>query len=107
MKTDAFALSLAERLDEVFASALAQRRIVGAVALVARGGDVVYRRAHGHAERETARPMREDTLFRLASVTKPIVTACRAAPRGRGKLPRSRAGCQSSRQSWPMGLYPR
>lgn len=74
MKTDAFALSLAERLDQVFASALAQRRIVGAVALVARGGDIVYRRAHGHADREAARPMREDTLFRLASVTKPIVT---------------------------------
>ncbi|MGS0894353.1 serine hydrolase domain-containing protein [Burkholderia stagnalis] len=66
--------ALAARVDDVFSTALAQRRIVGAVAIVARHGEVLYRRAHGLAERETQRPMQADTLFRLASVTKPIVT---------------------------------
>ncbi|CPW94361.1 Beta-lactamase/esterase [Mycobacteroides abscessus] len=66
--------TLAERLDEVFGAALRERRVVGAVAIVARDGQVKYRRAHGLADREGSVPMREDTLFRLASVTKPIVT---------------------------------
>ncbi|WP_323117915.1 serine hydrolase domain-containing protein [Burkholderia alba] len=74
MKTEIDAAALAARLDRVFDTALRERRIVGAVALVARHGDVLYRRAHGQADREAQRPMREDTLFRLASVTKPIVT---------------------------------
>lgn len=65
--------TLAERLDEVFGAALRERRVVGAVAIVARDGQVKYRRAHGLADREGSVPMREDTLFRLASVTKPIV----------------------------------
>lgn len=66
--------ALAARLDRVLGAALGERRIVGAVALVARHGRLVYRRAHGLAERETQRLMREDTLFRLSSITKPIVT---------------------------------
>ncbi len=39
--------TLAERLDEVFGAALRERRVVGAVAVVARDGQVQYRRAHG------------------------------------------------------------
>lgn len=34
-----------------------------------------YRRAAGLADREAGVPMREDTIFRLASVTKPLVSA--------------------------------
>lgn len=75
MATEFDPAALAGRLDRIFETALRERRIVGAVAIVARQGEVVYRRAHGHAERETGRPMREDTLFRLASVTKPFVVA--------------------------------
>ncbi|MBN3789784.1 serine hydrolase domain-containing protein [Burkholderia sp. Ac-20353] len=71
---DQHASALESRLDNVFATALREQRVVGAVAIVARDGHVIYRRAHGYADRETQRPMREETLFRLASVTKPIVT---------------------------------
>ncbi|NIF74949.1 beta-lactamase family protein [Burkholderia sp. Ap-962] len=67
------AAPLAARLDAVFDQALRERRLVGAVAIVARHGEILYRRAQGLADREAGRPMREDTLFRLASVTKPIV----------------------------------
>ncbi|PLZ02618.1 serine hydrolase [Burkholderia sp. WAC0059] len=55
-------------------SALAGRRLVGAVVLVARDGEPVYRRAAGFADREAGTPMREDAIFRLASLTKPIVS---------------------------------
>jgi CubicO group peptidase (beta-lactamase class C family) len=66
--------ALAERVDAVLSRALDAQRLVGAVVLIARDGQLVYHRAAGFADRETRVPMREDTLFRLASVTKPIVS---------------------------------
>lgn len=69
------ALSLRDRVDDALDRALAERRLVGAVVLVARDGEPVYRRAAGQADRESDRLMREDTIFLLASVTKPIVAA--------------------------------
>src|SRR5215212_10826609 len=62
-------------IDSAIDRALAENRIVGAVVLVARDGEIVYRRAAGLADRERAIPMREDAVFRLASLTKPLVTA--------------------------------
>ncbi len=63
------------RIDGVIEAALGSR-IVGCVVLVNRGGSQVYARAAGLADRETGRKMQEDAIFRLASVTKPIVAAC-------------------------------
>lgn len=65
---------LTERVDRVIDQALADKRIVGAVVLVAQDGKVIYRRAAGLADREAKRPMKEDTVFRLASMSKPIVS---------------------------------
>ncbi|RQS75039.1 class A beta-lactamase-related serine hydrolase [Burkholderia sp. Bp8963] len=67
--------ALRERLDAALARALAEQRVVGTVMLVARHGELLYARAAGLADREAGTPMREDALFRLASVSKPIVTA--------------------------------
>jgi CubicO group peptidase (beta-lactamase class C family) len=71
--------ALARRVDAVVDLAIAEERIVGAVVLVARGGEVVYRRAAGLADREAKRPMREDSIFLFSSVTKPIVSAAALA----------------------------
>ncbi|MDP1731164.1 MAG: serine hydrolase domain-containing protein [Devosia sp.] len=67
-------MNLQERLDAVIEASLG-RRIVGSVTLVSRDGEIVYRRAAGFADREAGRPMQEDAIFRLASVTKPLVAA--------------------------------
>src|SRR3546814_5358976 len=66
---------LANRLDAAIDRALVERRIVGGVVLVARGGEVIFRRAAGFADREAGIPMRGEAIFLLASLTKPIVTA--------------------------------
>ncbi|PTL81654.1 serine hydrolase [Vitiosangium sp. GDMCC 1.1324] len=71
--------ALSVRLDEVIHRALTEKRIVGTVVLVARDGRVVYQRAAGSADREAGRPMRENELFRLASITKVIVSAAALA----------------------------
>jgi CubicO group peptidase (beta-lactamase class C family) len=65
----------ASTIDAAIDQALADARLVGAVVLVARDGRVVYRRAAGLADREAGTPMRPDAVFRLASLTKPLVTA--------------------------------
>ena len=72
-------------IDAVIENALAARRLVGTVVMVAKDGEIVYRRAAGFADREAGLPAREDTIFRLASVTKPIVTiaAMRLVEQGR------------------------
>ncbi|WP_117194134.1 serine hydrolase domain-containing protein [Rhizobium terrae] len=72
-------------IDAVIDEALAEKRLVGTVVLMARDGEIVHRRAAGLADRETGLPVRENTIFRLASVTKPIVTiaAMRLVEQGR------------------------
>jgi CubicO group peptidase (beta-lactamase class C family) len=74
------------RLDGVIDRWVNEERIVGVVALVARDGELVYHRAAGFADREAHKPVREDTLFRLASMTKAIVSATALALVDRGKL---------------------
>ena len=68
-------VGLRARLDQAIARALEDRRIVGTVVLVAKGGDVVYCRAAGFADREAGRSMHENGIFLLSSVAKPIATA--------------------------------
>lgn len=67
--------ALKARLDTVIDAAIAEKRIVGTVVIVSKNGEVVYRRAAGLSDREAGTAMREDAIFRLASVTKPFVTA--------------------------------
>ncbi|MBC9245276.1 beta-lactamase family protein [Paracoccus sp. 11-3] len=63
------------RMDAAIDLAIREKRIVGAVVLIARNGRVFYRRTAGMNDRENGIPMTEDAVFRLASITKPIVTA--------------------------------
>lgn len=67
--------SLLPRVSAAIDAAHEDKRIVGAVTLVAHRGELVYHRASGWADREARKPMRENTIFRFASITKPIVTA--------------------------------
>ena len=50
-------------------------KIAGAVTLVARKGRVVYFEAQGARYQEESVPMTRDTIFELASMTKPVVSA--------------------------------
>lgn len=67
----------AERLRRVHG--LVQRyidngEIAGAVSLVARRGEVAYFESQGVMDLEARKPMQKDTIFRLASMTKPITS---------------------------------
>lgn len=80
-------MGLQARLDAVIDDAVAGRKtIVGTVVMVARDGELVYSRAAGFADREAGVPVAENTIFRLASVTKPLVAATALALVERGQL---------------------
>jgi CubicO group peptidase (beta-lactamase class C family) len=49
-------------------------KIAGAVALAWRNGEVVDTVAVGHRDLATKRPVERDTIFRIASMTKPVTT---------------------------------
>jgi CubicO group peptidase (beta-lactamase class C family) len=49
--------------------------VAGTVTLVARRGKVVWVDARGFADRKAGRPLQVDSLFRLASQTKPVTAA--------------------------------
>ncbi|MFS8144595.1 serine hydrolase domain-containing protein [Rhizobium sp. BR 249] len=94
--------SLAAAVDAAITSALDDKRLVGAVVLVARDGEIVHRRAAGLADRENDVAMREDTIFRLASITKPIVTI--AAMR---LIEQARIGLDDAVTRWLPDFRPR
>jgi CubicO group peptidase (beta-lactamase class C family) len=62
-------------LDAVVAEATESGRIVGSVVLASLGGQRVYERAAGFADREAKIATTPTTLFRWASLTKPVVSA--------------------------------
>lgn len=73
-------------VDAALHDAIAAGRIVGGVVAVSVDGAPAHLHAAGLADRETQRPMRTDTLFRLASMSKPIVTTAAMALVAQGRL---------------------
>jgi CubicO group peptidase (beta-lactamase class C family) len=66
-----------ERLERVGAAvqrSIDDKRIAGAVTLVMRHGHVAWIKSQGMMDREAAKPMRTDAMFRICSMTKPITS---------------------------------
>lgn len=66
-------MTVEKRVNAAIDKAIGEKRIVGTVVMIARGDELVFSRAAGLADRESGQPVAADTIFRLASVTKPIV----------------------------------
>ncbi|MBO0679111.1 beta-lactamase family protein [Mycolicibacterium sp. S2-37] len=72
-------------ISDLMNAAIAAHRLPGAVVLIGHGGDIVFRQAYGDrkvagapgldGKPAPAEPMTEDTIFDLASLTKPLATA--------------------------------
>lgn len=62
-----------QRAREVLETAVESRLVAGAVALVRHRDQIVFHHAVGLADTESDRPMQTDTVFDLASLTKPLV----------------------------------
>jgi CubicO group peptidase (beta-lactamase class C family) len=62
------------RLAAVFGKEIEDKKLPGAVMMVARKGKIVYVNALGVRDPKTGDPMRTDTIFRIYSMTKPIAS---------------------------------
>ena len=62
-----------ERIDAMLERRIAAGDLAGAIAVVARRGEVAHVSTHGVMDLTTREPMSADTLFRIASMTKPVV----------------------------------
>lgn len=62
-----------ERVAELMQSRIDARIFPGSVTLIARDNQVAWLRAQGVADVESGQPMRTDTVFRIMSMTKPVV----------------------------------
>lgn len=62
------------RIGPVLRAEVDKGTFPGAVSLVARNGRVVHFEATGYLDAAKTKPMTKDTIFRLASMTKPLVS---------------------------------
>ncbi len=75
-----------ERIDAAIDHAMAEKRVTGTAVIVKKNGETVFERFAGLADRENGTPIQPDTIYRLASVTKPLVAATALAMIDNGKL---------------------
>jgi CubicO group peptidase (beta-lactamase class C family) len=81
-----FAADRLQRLTDAFEGYVDQGRLPGAVVLIARDDKVAYFRTFGWQDREQHIAMRPDSIFRIASMTKPIVSVAAMSLAEEGKL---------------------
>jgi CubicO group peptidase (beta-lactamase class C family) len=67
-----FSAERLQRIHETVAKHIEAKDVSGAVTLVARRGKIVHFEAQGLADIDAKKPMMKDSIFRLASMSKPI-----------------------------------
>src|SRR3989442_1613839 len=75
-----------DRIGQALRADVERGRISGAVVVVARKGHVAYLQAVGFKDKAAGTPMTPDSIFRLASMTKPIVTVVALSLYEEGRL---------------------
>lgn len=73
-----------KRIDQLIDLHIEEKKIAGAVVLVARKGKIAYFREAGLADID--KPMRKDTIFRIVSMTKPLTSVAVMLLYEEGKL---------------------
>jgi CubicO group peptidase (beta-lactamase class C family) len=69
-----FSMERLKRIDGIIQSWIDDKKMNGAVALIARDGKIVYNKAFGYDDMEKKTPMKTDHIFRIASQTKAITS---------------------------------
>ncbi|HVO95105.1 MAG TPA: serine hydrolase domain-containing protein [Terriglobales bacterium] len=81
-----FSVDRLERVTTAFQTYVDKGELPGAVVLIARKDKVAYLKAFGFRDREQKIPMTTDAIFRIASMTKPIVSVGAMMLAEEGKL---------------------
>ncbi|RZK43413.1 MAG: class A beta-lactamase-related serine hydrolase [Pedobacter sp.] len=73
-------------LDSFLLAANKNQWVAGNTAIVMKEGKIVFEKAYGYRDREAQVPMKKDDIFRIASMTKPVVTLAAMILVEQGKL---------------------
>jgi CubicO group peptidase (beta-lactamase class C family) len=71
-ETVGFSSARLQRLDAGMKALVDDKQLAGIVTMVARHGQVVQQSTYGHQDVASKTPMRQDSIFRIYSMTKPI-----------------------------------
>jgi CubicO group peptidase (beta-lactamase class C family) len=63
-----------ERIDQAFKQEIDGGKLPGAVIMVARDGQLAYTKSIGFRDKDANAPLSEDAIFRIYSMTKPLVS---------------------------------
>jgi CubicO group peptidase (beta-lactamase class C family) len=74
------------RLGPVFKTEIEQGKLPGAVVVVARKGKIAYFESFGHRDKASGARMTNDTIFRIYSMTKPLVSVAAMMLMEEGRL---------------------
>lgn len=66
------------QLDSFLVAANKNQWVTGATALVMKNNTTVFEKAYGFRDREANATLKTDDIFRIASMTKPIVTVIKS-----------------------------
>jgi CubicO group peptidase (beta-lactamase class C family) len=69
-----FSFKRLETAHEVFKADVEAKRTPGSVLLIVRNGKIAFHDAVGYQDRAAETPMKKDSIFRIASMSKPITT---------------------------------
>jgi CubicO group peptidase (beta-lactamase class C family) len=81
-----FSATRLQRLTQAYQGYVDRGELPGAVLLIAVGDKIAYLQAVGFQDREKKIPMKTDAIFRLASMTKPVVSVAAMTLVEEGKL---------------------
>ena len=74
------------KIDQMVAAFVKAKKYPGAVTLIAKEGKIIYESEVGFSDSLKTEPYRKDHLFRMASMTKPIVSVAAMQLIEKGKL---------------------
>lgn len=69
-----FSAERLQRIDKLIQQYIDSNWIAGAIAIVAKDGNIVYHKAIGYDDKEKNKPLQKDAIFRIASQTKAITS---------------------------------
>src|SRR6185369_6583388 len=81
-----FVATRLKRLSDRIEEGVKNNEIPGAVVLIARNGKIAMFDAFGFRDKDAKAPMKTDAIFRIASMTKPIVSVATMILVEEGKL---------------------
>ena len=73
-ETQGFSSERLKQIDANINQWIKEEQLNGATAIILRNGKIIYHRSFGFANKERNIPMRNDNIFRIASMTKPIIS---------------------------------